>query len=252
MHELKWWRSFVILVIRMWKPNIELNFKAPSCENFHRYFEIWKVRLLSHSWMGGRERTANRSIWQNILTLAFFCLFYLQPKMQHGGNGACMLSFSQFVKKRKMFLRDQWYLVRFPKPLPGVRRQAGNLSNWYHSMGVPCTIPWGSLITFGTHTSDVTDMHLRLVNPIGSISVKTLNWYQEDMKLCWNCDFLSSCLSGRFFAWMRRLFCGDYRIIALMRHRAAARKPALLFYHWQKLNSCEGKQIQSHLKILAK
>ena len=101
MHELKWWRSFVILVIRMWKPNIELNFKAPSCENFHRYFEIWKVRLLSHSWMGGRGGTANRSIWQNILTLAFFCLFYLQPKMQHGGNGACMPSFSQFVKKKK-------------------------------------------------------------------------------------------------------------------------------------------------------
>lgn len=127
-----------------------------------------------------------------------------------------------------MLLGDQWYLARFPKPLPGVRRQAGNLSKWYHTMGVPDTIPWGSMVTFGTHISDVTDMHLRLVNPIGSISVNALNWYQEDMKLCWNCDFLSSCLSGRFFAWVRRLFCGDYRIIALMRHRAAARKPALL------------------------
>ena len=54
----------------------------------------------------------------------------------------------------------------------------------YNTMGVPDTIPWGSLITFGTHISDVTDMHLRLVNPIGSISVNALNWYQEDMKLC--------------------------------------------------------------------
>ena len=69
--------------------------------------------------------------------------------MQHGGNGACMLSFSQFVKKeRKMFLRHQWYLVRFPKPLPGVRRQAGNLSNWYHTMEAPDTISWGSLVPY--------------------------------------------------------------------------------------------------------
>ena len=105
----------------MWKPNVELNFKAPGCEKFHRYFEICPSDCYCHRfdnramirqeekwhwqrwwwWTRGHPVYSQRpkTLWHNILTLAFICLIYIQPTMRWCVNGCFSASFTICKKK---------------------------------------------------------------------------------------------------------------------------------------------------------